>query len=287
MTYSIVAKCSATGQYGVAIQSHFFASGNACWAKAGVGAVVSQALALIDHGPLGLELMEDGFSAIEALQQRLNEDENPEIRQIAMVDSSGSAAAHTGSQTVPAAGHVIGDGFSCQANLMWSDDVPQEMANAFVKTKGNLARRMLSAMVAGQEAGGDLRGKQSGRILVVCPEKMEKPWEETVVDVSIDDHPEPLMELSRLLDIHSIYSKLLNDELELDMHFSEVSRFPEIAFWMGLELANSGNEEEARKFANVALQQHSGWEELLMRCSRNNLFGITQETVRILLGENH
>lgn len=97
MTYSIVAKCSATGQYGVAIQSHFFAAGNACWAKSGVGAVATQAMALIDYGPLGLELMEQGLSATEALQQRLNEDEAPEIRQVAMVDSTGIVAAHTGS----------------------------------------------------------------------------------------------------------------------------------------------------------------------------------------------
>ena len=288
MTYSIVAKCLTTGQYGVAIQSHFFAAGNACWAKSGVGAVATQAMALIDYGPLGLELMEQGLSATEALQQRLNEDETPEIRQVAMVDSTGIVAAHTGSQTVPAAGHVIGEGFSCQANLMWSETVTQVMADAFVNADGDLARRMLSAMVAGEEAGGDLRGMQSGRILVVSPNKMEKTWEEIVVDVSVDDHPEPLSELSRLLDIHSIYSKLLNDDL--DLHISDARKFPEIAFWMGVDLANSGeylDEEEARKFANIALQQHSGWQELLIRCSDNGLIGITEETVRILLDGDH
>ena len=244
-------------------------------------------MALIDYGPLGLELMEQGLSATEALQQRLNEDETPEIRQVAMVDSTGIVAAHTGSQTVPASGHVIGEGFSCQANLMWSETVTQAMAEAFVNADGDLARRMLSAMVAGEEAGGDLRGMQSGRILVVSPNKMEKTWEEIVVDVSVDDHPEPLSELSRLLDIHSIYSKLLNDDLDFDLHISDARKFPEIAFWMGVDLANSGKDEEARKFANIALQQHPGWQELLIRCSKNGLIGITEETVRILLGEDH
>ncbi len=287
MTYSIVAKCSATGQYGVAIQSHFFATGNACWAKAGVGAVVTQAMALIDHGPLGLELMEHGLSAKEALQQRLNDDDSPEIRQVAIVDSSGIAAAHTGSQTVPEAGHVIGDGFSCQANLMWSETVPRAMADAFVNTEDDLAHRMLSALVAGQEAGGDLRGMQSGRILVVSPNKMEKTWEEIVVDVSVDDHPEPLAELTRLLDVHSVYSKLLYDDSEFHFDISDARKYPEIAFWMGVDLANSGKEVEAREFANIALQQHSGWEELLIRCSKNSLIGITEETVRILLDGEH
>jgi|TARA_B100000959_G_scaffold156126_2_gene163710 uncharacterized Ntn-hydrolase superfamily protein len=244
-------------------------------------------MALIDYGPLGLELMEQGLSATEALQQRLNEDEAPEIRQVAMVDSTGIVAAHTGSQTVPAAGHVIGEGFSCQANLMWSETVTQAMAEAFVNADGDLARRMLSAMVAGEEAGGDLRGMQSGRILVVSPNKMEKAWEEIIVDVSVDDHSEPLSELSRLLDIHSIYSKLLNDDLDFDLHISDATKFPEIAFWMGVDLANNGKDEEARKFANIALQQHSGWQELLIRCSKNGLIGITEETVRILLGEDH
>ena len=218
----------------------------------------------------------------------MNEDETPEIRQVAMVDSTGIVAAHTGSQTVPAAGHVIGEGFSCQANLMWSETVTQAMAEAFVNADGDLARRMLSAMVAGEDAGGDLRGMQSGRILVVSPNKMEKTWEEIVVDVSVDDHPEPLSELSRLLDIHSIYSKLLNGDL--DLHISDARKFPEIAFWMGVDLANSGeylDEEEARKFANIALQQHSGWQELLIRCSKNGLIGITEETVRILLNVDH
>ena len=287
MTYSIVAKCSATGQYGVAIQSHFFAVGNACWAKSGVGAVATQAMALIDYGPLGLELMEQGLSATEALQQRLNEDEAPEIRQVAMVDSTGIVATHTGSQTVPAAGLVIGERFSWLANVMWSETVTQAIAESFVNEDGDLARRMLSAMVAGEEAGGDLRGMQSGRILVVSPNKMEKSWEEIVVDVSVDDHPEPLSELSRLLDIHSIYSKLLNDDLDLDLHISDASKFPEIAFWMGVDLANSGKYEEARKFANIALQQHSGWRELLIRCSKNGLIGITEETVSILLDGDH
>ena len=218
MTYSIIAKCSETGQYGIGIQSHFYAAGNACWANAGVGAVVTQAMALIDHGPLGLKLMAKGKSASEALSERLNIDPDPEIRQVAMLDSNGRVAAHTGSVTIPAAGHVMGEGFSCQANLMWNDTVPQEMADAFVNSNGDLAHRLLTALFAGQSAGGDIRGMQSGRILVVDSNTMDKDWEGILVDVNVDDHSNPLKEMERLLKVNTIYSDFTKNgyELELD-----------------------------------------------------------------------
>ena len=221
MTYSIIAKCSETGQYGVGIQSHFYAAGNACWANAGVGAVVTQAMALIDHGPLGLKLMAEGKSASEALSERLALDTDSEIRQVAMLDSKGRVAAHTGSVTIPAAGHVMGEGFSCQANLMWNDTVPQEMADAFEKSKGNLADRLLTALFAGQDAGGDIRGMQSGRILVVDSKIMDKEWEGILVYGNIDDHSEPLKEIERLLKVNSIYTDFTKNGYELELDKSQ------------------------------------------------------------------
>ncbi len=283
MTYSIIAKCSDTGQYGVGIQSHFYAAGGACWALAGVGVVVTQAMALIDHGPLGLKLMEGGFSATEALEERLKQDPDPEIRQVAMLDSSGKVAAHTGSVTIPAAGHVIGEGFSCQSNLMWNDTVPQEMADAFQNSNGDLAERLLSALLAGQNAGGDIRGMQSGRILVVNSKKMEKDWEGIIVDVNVDDHPNPLQELERLLEVNSIYSEFQNNGYELELDMSQAVEYPEIAFWTGINLANKGDLERGKKLTSIALKNHSGWKELLIRCSENNFFGITEELVQKLL----
>ena len=283
MTYSIIAKCSDTGQYGVGIQSHFYAAGGACWALAGVGVVVTQAMALIDHGPLGLKLMEGGFSATEALEERLKQDPDPEIRQVAMLDSSGKVAAHTGSVTIPAAGHVIGEGFSCQSNLMWNDTVPQEMADAFQNSNGDLAERLLSALLAGQNAGGDIRGMQSGRILVVNSKKMEKDWEGIIVDVNVDDHPNPLQELERLLEVNSIYSEFQNNGYELELDMSQAVEYPEIAFWTGINLANKGDLERGKQLTSIALKNHSGWKELLIRCSENNFFGITEELVQKLL----
>ena len=283
MTYSIIAKCPVTGQYGVGIQSHFYAAGNACWAKAGVGVVVTQAMALIDHGPLGLKLMEGGASASNALVKRLGEDPEPEIRQVAMLDSNGEVAAHTGSLTIPAAGHVIGEGFSCQANLMWNESVPQAMSDAFEKTDGRLSDRLLSAMFAGQNAGGDIRGMQSGRILVVDSHIKQKEWEGVIVDVNVDDHPNPLEELGRLLKISSIYSEFTNSGYEFELKQSEAEEFPEIAFWTAINLANKGDLEGGKELLRIALNDHDGWKELLIRCSKNNFFGITEELVDKLL----
>ena len=284
MTYSIIAKCPETGHYGVGIQSHFYGAGNACWAKAGVGVVVTQAMALIDHGPLGLKLMEGGVSATNALVERLGEDPEPEIRQVAMLDSNGEVAAHTGSMTIPAAGHVTGQGFSCQANLMWNESVPQAMYDAFENSDGLLSERLLSSMIAGQNAGGDIRGMQSGRILVVDSHPKEKEWEEVIVDVNVDDHPNPLEELGRLLKVNSIYSEFTNNGYEFELEQSEAEEYPEIAFWTAINLANKGDLERGRELLDIALNDHDGWKELLIRCSENNFFGITEELVDKLLG---
>ena len=283
MTYSIIAKCPETGQYAVGIQSHFYGAGNACWARAGVGVVVTQAMALIDHGPLGLKLMEGGVSASEALVERLREDPEPEIRQVAMLDSNGEVAAHTGSMTIPAAGHVIGVGFSCQANLMWNESVPRAMSDAFENSDGRLSERLLSAMFAGQNAGGDIRGMQSGRILVVDSHTKEKEWEGVIVDVNVDDHPNPLKELGRLLKVSSIYSEFTNNGYEFELEQSEAKEFPEIAFWTAINLANKGDLERGRELLGIALNDHDGWKELLIRCCENNFFGITKELVDKLL----
>lgn len=283
MTYSIIAKCPETGQYGVGIQSHFYGAGNACWARPGVGVVVTQAMALIDHGPLGLKLMERGVSASNALVERLGEDPEPEIRQVAMLDSNGEVAAHTGSMTIPAAGHVIGQGFSCQANLMWNESVPQAMYDAFENSDGLLSERLLSAMIAGQNAGGDIRGMQSGRILVVDSHTKEKEWEGVIVDVNVDDHPNPLEELGRLLKVNSIYTDFTVNGYEFELEHSEAKKFPEIAFWTAINLANKGDLDRGKELLGIALKDHDGWKELLIRCSEKNFFGLTEELANKLL----
>ena len=280
MTYSIVARCPNTGDIGVAVQSHWFAAGVVCWAKAGVGAVATQAMALIDHGPLGIREMENGSRANDALQLRLLEDDRPEIRQVAMIDSAGTVAVHTGSETIPEAGHIVGDGFACQANMMWKSTVWQSMHDQFLNTQGDIADRMLAALNAAEHEGGDIRGMQSARILVVSAEPNPNPWMETIVDIRVDDHPEPLTEIDRLLGLHRAYTSLDVESYDESEICNEI---PEIAFWRSIELANMGRHEEAKELSSFAILEHSGWKELLIRCAKSGLAGITDETARILL----
>ena len=285
MTYSIVASCPDTGQIGVAVQSHWFAAGVVCWAKAGIGAVATQAMALIDHGPLGIELMEAGTKPEDAMQSRLSLDPNPEIRQVAMIDAKSRISVHTGSDTIPESGHFVGDGFSCQANMMWKSTVWESMADAFVGTSGDLSRRMLAALYAAESEQGDIRGKQSARILVVDSEIQPCPWKGTIVDIRVDDNREPLVELDRLLKMHIEYVNINNLDVGA-ISQTKQGRNPEIAFWKSIGLVQTGRINEARELALIAFEENSGWEELLRRCANNGLAGVTDNTISALLHSN-
>ncbi|MFM8943818.1 MAG: DUF1028 domain-containing protein [Actinomycetota bacterium] len=295
MTYSIVARCPETGDLGVAVQSHWFAAGVVCWARSGVGAVATQAMALVDHGPLGLDELAGGRDAAGALAARLAADEHREVRQVAVLDARGGVATHTGSQTIPEAGHVTGDGFSCQANMMWNATVWDAMADAVARSRGDLAGRLLAALEAGEGEGGDIRGRQAARILVVAATPSERPWDDVRVDLRVDDHAEPLPELRRLLDLHRAYVHLdaseqaqtVGDAPRADREAAEALRLgagtTEIAFWRAVGLANLGRVDEARALARAAFDDYPGWAELLRRCAERGLAGVTPETVSRLL----
>ncbi len=295
MTYSIVARDPGTGELGVAVQSHWFAAGIVCWARAGVGAVATQAMALVEHGPLGLELMAGGASAAEALAARLAADPEREHRQVAMVDRHGGVAAHTGSSCIREAGHRLGEGFSCQANMMRRATVWDAMHDAFVGATGDLADRMLTALEAAEAEGGDIRGRQAARVLVVRAEATDRPWEDVLVDLRVDDHPNPLPELRRLLTLQRAYDRLERaEELELagdvDGAFAErraamamVPDNPEIAFWTAVSLALRDRLDEARAALAVALPADPGWAELLRRLGEQRLMGLTPELASALL----
>lgn len=287
MTYSIVARDPETGELGVAVQSHWFAAGIVCWARAGVGAVATQAMALVEHGPLGLELMAGGASAAEALAARLEADPEREHRQVAMVDRRGGVAAHTGASCLREAGHRTGEGFSCQANMMRRPTVWDAMAEAFAGSSGPLADRLLLALEAAEAEGGDIRGRQAARLLVVRAEATERPWEDVLVDLRVDDHPDPLPELRRLLTLQRAYDRLERaEQLELagDVEGAFAERRaamalapdnPEIAFWTAVSLALTGRMEEARSALAVALPADPGWAELLRRLGEQRLMGLT------------
>jgi uncharacterized Ntn-hydrolase superfamily protein len=257
-TYSIVAYDEATGQLGVAVQSHWFSVGALVpWAKAGVGAVATQSFVRVEYGPEGLALMEEGVSAEEALAQLVAQDAQSAVRQVAMIDVKGSVAAHTGDKCIDYAGHRVGKNYSVQANLMASDQVPRAMAEGFEKAEGDLAERLMVALEAAEAAGGDIRGKQSAAILVVSGEPTGFPWKDKLVDLRVEDDPEPLAQMRRLLRINRAYMHANQGDVYLEERNIEgateeyrlATAFypenPEMPYWAAVGLAGAGQLEEA------------------------------------------
>ncbi len=198
-TYSIVARDPETAELGVAVQSHYFAAGSVVpWVESHVGAVATQAMGEPSYGSRGLDLMREGKSAAEALTQLLAADAARETRQVAMIDSAGRVAAHTGARTVESAGHIVGDNFSVQGNMLLNGKVWPAMAEAFVATAGDLAARMLAALDAAEAAGGDIRGRQSAALVVASGKPGANKWDKPF-DLRVDDSPQPRGELRRLV----------------------------------------------------------------------------------------
>ena len=250
MTYSIVARDPRTGEMGVAVQSHYFSVGSVVtWARSGVGAVATQSITEPRYGPLGLELMAAGRSAPEALKALVASDPNPEVRQVAMVDSKGRTAAHTGSRCIPHAGHTLGRGVSCQGNIMRNSLVWKAMRRDFEKNrKLPLPERLVSALETAEAAGGDARGKQSAAILVVSGDVAATDWGGRVVELRVEDHREPLEELKRLLRYRRAYdwvdrgdNQLAAGKLSgaLKAYAKALELVPEvdeIKYWVGISL---------------------------------------------------
>ena len=257
-TYSIVAFDEETGELGVAVQSHWFSVGFLVpWAKAGVGAVATQSFVKVDYGPEGLNRMEHGQSAEEALNSLIAEDDGEAVRQVAMIDVKGSVAAHTGTKCIYAAGHQIGKNYSVQANLMEKETVWPSMANAFERSNGDLAEKMMAALEAAEAEGGDIRGKQSAAMLIVSGNPTGIPWKDVVMDIRVDDHAEPLKELKRLIRIHRAYQHANKGDHYLEMEeiekalveYEKASEFypenPELPYWSAVTLASKGNLDQA------------------------------------------
>jgi len=201
MTYSIVARDASTGELGVGVQTCFLAVGSiAPWARPGIGAVATQAFAELAYGPRCLDALEAGRPPAAALAEARAADPMPEVRQVGVMDAEGGIATMTGELCVDHAGHVVGEGFTAQANMVSSPDVWDAMAEAFEGSAGPLARRLLAALDAGEAAGGDARGRMSAALLVVEGSPPQQPGGGTVVDLRVDRSEDPLGELVRLLD---------------------------------------------------------------------------------------
>ncbi len=279
MTYSIVARDQETGEFGVAVQSHYFQVSPAVpWALAGVGAVATQSQVNISYGPLGLELLQAGYTAEQALKALTSGDPLADVRQCAIVDVAGGVAAHTGSKCIPAAGHELGDGFSCQANLMEKDTVWAAMAHAYRSTDAPLAERMMAALEAAEAEGGDIRGKQSAAMLVVTGSPKGRSWEDRIIDLRVEDAAAPLPELRRLLRIKRAYLTLSAADRLSDSGDKAASRakaqeairiapeMVEIRFWTGLEMAIDGDiDGGCELMSGVVREKGERWVETLRR----------------------
>jgi uncharacterized Ntn-hydrolase superfamily protein len=278
VTYSIVARDAKTGELGVAVQSHYFQVGPVVpWAMSGVGAIATQSQVNVSYGPVGLEMLRHGFSAEQTLRALTTGDATPEVRQAAIVDANGKVAAHTGARSIPAAGHRVGDGYSCQANLMEKDTVWDAMAEAYESTKGPLAERLMTALEAAEEQGGDIRGKQSAAMLVVAGPSSGRAWEDRLVDLRVEDAPEPLPELRRLLRIRRAYAADADaDKLDEagDAAGATAKRHEafqlapdniELRFWAGLAMATAGNVDGGSRLIADVVRADGRWRETLRR----------------------
>lgn len=286
-TYSIVARDSTTGQLGVAVQSHWFSVGPIVpWAEPGVGAVATQSLVDPAYGPLGLDLMRMGRTAPEALKALVSTDEGADVRQVAMVDAKGNVAAHTGKRAIFAAGHQTGAQYSVQANIMEKPTVWAAMGAAYEAAKGDLADRLLAALEAAEAEGGDLRGRQSAAILIVSSKNTHEPWVDRLFDLRVEDHPNPVAELRRLVTLQRAYLKLYEGdewvgkgdiEKALAAYRQALEIVPdkatngEAAFWVGVTLADTGDPEQAIPYLARAYQQDKRWAELLPRLPASKL----------------
>jgi len=288
-TYSIVARDVETGQLGVAVQSHWFSVGPLVpWAEAGVGAIATQSFVNPAYGRDGLKMMAEGKTANETLYELIQADESEEVRQVAMIDVNGNVAAHTGKMCIQAAGHHVGENFSVQANMMLSDEVWPAMAQAYQNAEGDLADRMLAALDAAQSVGGDIRGKQSAAILVVSGTSTGTPWVDRIMDLRVEDNPEPLKELHRLVTVHRAYQHMNAGDLAVEHGDTEKALEEyaaaekiqphnlEMIYWHAINLVNLGKLDEALPMFKRVFEGDRNWATLTPRLLDVNLLTVDE-----------
>jgi len=291
MTYSIVARDPETGRLGVAVQSHFLGVGPVVpWLEPGVGAIATQARVDVSYGPIGLELLRNGRKAEQVVAALIASDLTPQIRQVGVVDAEGGAAAFTGTETVPAAGHLVRDGFTVQGNLLERDTCWPAMATAYEAALGDglpFSERLLRALEAAEGEGGDVRGRQSAAITIVESTVQPTPWKGRILDARVDDHPDPVLELRRLVDLYESYA-LFDEEgdaaragrSEADRYAEARRRTPEameLVFWMGIEHAKRGELDAARRELQIAFAADARWRTTLQHLADAGREGMTPE----------
>ncbi|MBN1640116.1 MAG: DUF1028 domain-containing protein [Anaerolineae bacterium] len=289
-TYSIVARDPESGELGVGVQSHWFSVGALCpWAEAGVGAIATQSFVNVSYGPRGLAMLREGRTAGEVVEALIGPDEGQAVRQLAVVDARGNVAAHTGSGCVPEAGHLLGDSFSVQANMMHNDGVWPAMAAAYRASRGPLAERLVEALAAAQAAGGDIRGRQSAALLVVRAASTGAVWEDRLVDLRVEDHPDPVVELARLLRLQCAYEHMNRGDAAMEAQDVEgalaayraaEAMFPEnleMKYWHAVALVNVGRIDEALPLFGAVFERDANWRTMTRRLRGVGLIAASDE----------
>ncbi len=296
-TFSIVARDEKTGEMAVGVQSHWFSVGTVVsWAEAGVGAVATQSFVNVSFGMRGLDLLKQGKSPQEALDSLLSDDPGREVRQVAIIDTFGRVATHTGKNCIQFADHQNGQDFSVQANMMLTDKVVPAMEKAWRTSAGKpLPERIIDVMKAAQAAGGDIRGKQSAALLVVKPRSSGKPWEDRLIDLRVDDGKEPIQELQRLLKVFRAYEHMNAGDLltekndmkgAMEEYSAAMKMLPsnlEMQYWTAITLANNKKMAEAASMLQKIYAKDANWRELTKRLVPCGLLTVTDKELSLLI----
>jgi len=296
-TFSIVARDASTGEMAIGVQSHWFSVGTiVSWGRSGVGVVATQSFVNPAYGPNGLDLMEEGNDAEEALQLLVSADRGRDYRQVAFLDANGVVSAYTGKSCISSASHALGENYSVQANMMLNDDVVPAMSKAFLEHSDlPLAERVLRVLQAAQSAGGDIRGKQSAALIVVGPEPVEEVWSDKKIDLRVDDHQDPLKEMERLLRVHRAYDHMNRGDLAVEHQDMELAleeygaaekMFPanlEMKYWKAVALANNGRIEEALPIFDYVFERDNNWRTLTGRLPASGLLTVSDEELERIL----
>lgn len=296
-TYSIVARDAKTGEMGVGVQSHYFSVGGVVsWAESGVGVVATQSLVNVSFGLRGLELLKQGKSPREALDILIAADEGREVRQVAILDAQGRIAAHTGSKCILHAGHIEGNNYSVQANMMLTDKVWSTMSKTFESHEDlPLPERIVKTLESAETVGGDIRGKQSAAILIVGGKEAENKWEDRLIDLRVEDHEHPVKELSRVLKLYRAYKHM--DEGDLAMEHSDMETalkeydsalemFPknlEMKFWTAVTLINNQKITKALELFKEVFDIDNNWRTLAERLPKSDLLNVSEEELEKIL----
>ncbi|MFX0140659.1 MAG: DUF1028 domain-containing protein [Candidatus Hodarchaeota archaeon] len=296
-TYSIVARDPETGEMGVGVQSHWFSVGSVVsWGEAGVGVVATQSLVNKSFGLRGLELLKQGKSPQEAIDIILSDDEGRDVRQVSILDAQGRVATHTGSKCIKHAGHIKGENFSVQANMMLSDKVWPAMVEYFKKYNNlPLPERIVKCLEAAELEGGDIRGKQSAALLVVAGEATENKWEDPKIDLRVEDHMEPLQEIGRLLKVWRAYEHMNNGDLAIEQgdmgkaleeYNASMEMFPEnleMKYWTAVSLANNNKIDESLIIFEEIFKKDNNWRLLTERLPKSELLNVKKEELDKIL----